>query len=145
MVILAYGFSHKRKCVVNQVIWFLERMFFCCNFYTRLKGLFTDYKWGPGNRLKAQEYGLFLAFIICPIPVAATVDFMVSLLDSIVPCFVKHFRPICDTIKSTLSAIGLEKIKSALSKPYIWAVDGFVYPPCKPCEQSFLMCDEKTV
>ena len=42
------------------------------------KGLFTDFTWEVyGTDSSAQEYGLLSAFLIFPIPVAATVDFMV--------------------------------------------------------------------
>ena len=51
-----------------------------------------------------------------------------------VQLLVDHFVPICDTIKSTISATGIEKI-NAYGKSYSWAGDGSVDLTWKICEQ----------
>ena len=61
-----------------------------------------------------QEYGYFKGFSISSIPLAATVDLMVSRIGPIalLLLLVEYFGPIRDTIKSTVAtARGIERLE----------------------------------
>ena len=62
---------------------------------------------GPGNRLSA---GIPEEFSIFSIPVAATVNFMVSRIGLKAPLLLllDNFGPIHDTLKSTVAVEGME-------------------------------------
>ena len=102
----------------------------------------SDCTWGGGgqrNRLLFQKYGLIYEFLICSIPVATTVDVMVSLRCPTLslPLLVDHIGPGLCTIKSTLEATGMDKFRKAEVNRTPELVTVLVVPPFKICYLSF--------
>ena len=75
------------------------------------KGLFTDFVWGTYGTVSSLGIRVILSVFHFSIPLAATIDFVVSRSGQKWSNSNNNsaIGPICDTIKSTIAATGIEK------------------------------------